>query len=167
MSHPTPRAVGREPRARVRACLILGLLALGQGACFASVPGLSRDAPPIGALAFATPALGEQTLAPASCLSGEHQLFLGADFVDPGSGWTARLLLEPTGAASLRVFEAARPLEPGVVFDRHDCSTFQLSLERTGWQIDEIYDLRVSLDVDCRNAAGDSAKGRLAVDHCH
>ena len=41
------------------------------------------------------------------------------------------------------------------------------ALDRTGWRINDFYDLHVSLDFDCRDASGDTAAGHLATDHCH
>ena len=66
-----------------------------------------------------------------SCRSGEHQVFLGADFVDSAS-YIARLALDPKGTATLRFFDSSQPLEQGIVFIRSDCDRFELSLNRTG-----------------------------------
>lgn len=130
----------------------------------------AEKAEPAGSVTLRSQALGDRTLQPAACRSGEHQLFLGADFLDhqgDDQGITTRLILEPTGAVSLRFFDAAHPLDPGVLFRRQDCERLTLSLDRTGWRINDIYDLHVSLDFDCRNASGDAAAGHLATDHCH
>jgi hypothetical protein len=126
----------------------------------------AEKAEPAGTVTLKSAALGDRTLKPSSCQSGEHQLFLGADFLD-GQGVTARLLVEPTGAASLRLFETDHPLDPGLLFRRQDCGRFELSLDRTGWRINDIWDLRASLDFECRNGAGETAAGHLATEHCH
>ena len=143
---------------------LAGLALLSPG----RVPGTvlsAVKAEPAGTVTLKSQALGDRTLKPAACQSGEHQLFLGADFLDQGI--TARLILEPTGAASLRFFDAAHPLDPGVLFRRQDCGRFELSLDRNGWRINDIYDLRIRLDFDCRAASGETATGHLATDHCH
>jgi hypothetical protein len=119
-----------------------------------------------GTVHLTSATLGAHTLLPTACVSGERHLFLGVDFLGD-QGITTRLIVDPTGAASLRLFAADRPLDQGVLFHRQDCSRFQLSLDRTGWRIDEVYDLRVSFDFDCRTAAGDAAKGALVAAHCH
>ena len=145
--------------------LLCGLALLSAG-CVAGTALNAEKAEPAGAVTLKSPTLGDRTLKPAACQSGEHQLFLGADFLD-GQGVTTRLILEPTGAASLRFFDAAHPLDPGVLFRRQDCGRFELSLERNGWRINDIYDLRIRLDFDCRAASGETAAGHLATDHCH
>jgi len=135
--------------------------------CFASSAPNSAAAHPAGTIQLISSSLGNHGLEPTACTSGERQLFLGADFVDGQEGLTTRLIIDPAGSASVRVFPATQPLEQGLVFRRSDCSRFELSLERTGWRINDIYDLRVSLEVACRSTTGDSIDGTLDVSHCH
>src|SRR4029077_7775674 len=108
---------------------------------------------PMGTIQVTSTTIGNVTLAPTACASGERQLFLGADFFDGSRSTVLRLILQPSGEAMLRVFNAARPLDPGIVFPRAACSKVLLSLERTGWRIDDIYDVHVSVDIDCRTAS--------------
>lgn len=150
--------------ASVRASLSIALL-LSLSGCAIGPALQAAKSQPAGSVTLRSRTLGDRTLKPTSCQSGEHQLFLGADFVDQGTAM--RLIVEPTGAVSLRFFDVAHPLDPGVLFRRQDCGRFELSLDRTGWRINDIYDLRVSLDFDCRDASGDTAAGQLATDHCH
>jgi len=138
--------------------------------CVAGTALQAERAEPAGSVTLRSQALGDRTLQPTVCQSGEHQLFLGADFLDPretGQGIASRLIVEPTGAVILRFFDVAHPLDPGVLFRRQDCGRFELSLDRNGWRINDFYDLHVSLGFDCRNASGDTAAGHLATDHCH
>jgi hypothetical protein len=121
----------------------------------------------VGTLTLVSGTLGNLTLTPAVCVSGERQLFLGTDFLDNNQGLTTRLIVDPTGGTSIRVFRSSSPLDRGLLLQRHDCDQLQLSLERTGWRINDVYDLRVSLEVDCRLPTGDSLRGQLAADHCH
>ena len=148
-----------------RLLLLSGLALLGAG-CFVGTAIQAEKAAPAGEVTLRSRTLGDRTLKPDACRSGERQLFLGADFSD-GQGITTRLIVDPTGDVSLRFFEADHLLDPGVLFRRQDCGRLELSLDRNGWRINDIYDLRVSLDLDCRNASGDTAAGHLAVDHCH
>jgi hypothetical protein len=146
--------------------LLLSGLALLCAGCFVGTALSIEKSAPAGSVDLRSPSLGDRTLKPAECRSGENELFLGADFLD-GQGITTRLIVEPTGAASLRFFQAAHPLDPGVLFQRRDCGLFKLSLDRDGWRINDIYDLHVSLDFECRAPSGDSATGHLVADHCH
>ena len=141
----------------------LGALVFG---C-ATMPSITgNDPPPSGKIEIATGTLGRAVLHPTTFRSGEWQMFLGADFPDAG-GVTTRLILDPHGVATLRFFRADKPLEPGMSFTRADCETFELSLQRTGWEVNEIHDLSVSLNFDCRSQAGDVATGQISVAHCH
>jgi hypothetical protein len=144
--------------------LVLASLHCG---CFAGAALDVGKSEPAGTVQLTSASLGDHTLAPTACASGEHQFFFGADFLDRSLDITTRLIIDPAGAATLRLFAASQPLDQGLLFHRKDCSRFQLSIERTGWQINDIYDLRVSLEFDCRTASGDSVQGTLAVAHCH
>ncbi|HEY2293969.1 MAG TPA: hypothetical protein VGM86_24980 [Thermoanaerobaculia bacterium] len=158
----------KHPASAVRASLSIALLLLS--GCVSGTVLSAEKAEPAGSVTLRSQALGDRTLKPTACQSGEHQLFLGADFLDyqgDNQGIATRLIVEPTGAVSLRFFDVAHPLDPGVLFHRQDCGRFALSLDRNGWRINDFYDLRVSLDFDCRAASGDTAAGHLATDHCH
>jgi len=149
---------------------VLGLLlatALLQSGCGIQTALVGVESVPIGKIQVTSTTFGNVTLTPEACASGEHHLFLGADFLDSARGTALRLILEPTGEATLRVFNTAHPLNPGIVVHRTACSRTLLSFERTGWQINDFYDVRVSLEVDCRTASGDSLQGMLTVAHCH
>jgi hypothetical protein len=145
--------------------LLAGFAPLCAGCVVGTVLSAEKSAP-AGSVELRSPSLGDRTLTPTACRSGEHQLFLGADFLD-AQGLTTRLIVEPTGLASLRFFAAAHPLDPGILFHRQDCGRFELSLDRTGWRINDIYDLHLSLDFECRAASGEAATGHLVADHCH
>jgi hypothetical protein len=146
--------------------LLLAGIALLCAGCVVGTALSAAKAQPAGSVTLTSPALGDRTFQPAACQSGEHQLFLGADFLE-GQGIITRLIVAPTGIASLRFFEAAHPLNPGVLFRREDCGRFELTLDRTGWRINDIYDLHISLDFECRAASGEAAVGHLVTDHCH
>jgi hypothetical protein len=155
---PTPR--------KPASLLLLAGLALPCAGCVVGTALSAAKAKPVGSVTLTSPALGDRVFQPATCRSGEHQLFLGADFQD-GQGIVTRLIVAPTGVASLRFFEAAHPLDPGVLFRREDCGRFELTLDRTGWRINDIYDLHIRLDFQCRAASGEAAMGHLVTDHCH
>ena len=150
-----------------RRLALLLTTALLQGGCVATGALVGSDSGPTGKMQITSATFGNVTLTPAACESGEHQLFLGADFLDGARGTALRLILEPTGEATLRVYNTANPLRPGIVIPHTACSKILISFERTGWRINDFYDVRVSLDVDCRTASGDSLQGTLGAAHCH
>jgi hypothetical protein len=76
-------------------------------------------------------------------------------------------VLDPQGTARLRFFDSSQPLEQGLAFSHSDCERFELSLNQTGWQIDDIYDLSVSIGFSCRLPSGATAAGALVTTNCH
>lgn len=147
------------------ACLAVSVLATG---CLSTggvgLPGASA---PTGRVALSGPTFGEVEVVPGSCASGEHQLFLGADLRDEAAGITARLVVDPLTGPAVRFFRTAAPGEASLIFGRADCEVFDLSLARTGWQIDDVWDLRLALELRCRSESGDSVMGRLEAPSCH
>lgn len=150
---------------RYRAAVVL-VLSLFLASCFVGTALDTLKSRPTGTVQLTSDVLGDHTLAPAACASGERQLFLGADFLD-SAGITTRLIIDPDGAVRVRLFSAARPLDPGVSFRRTDCSRLEFSLERTGWRINNVYAVRVSLEFECRTGPAASARGTIAADSCY
>lgn len=145
----------------------LSLAAALQSGCFATSAFEATHVDPTGTVEIVSPIIGNHTFTPTGCVSGERQIFLGGDFEDTSSNLVLRLFVEPSGEASIRIFPADRPLEPGLLFGKADCGRFQLSLDRTGWQVNDIYDLAIRLELSCSTTNGDTAEGSLTVDHCH
>ena len=148
-----------------KGALALGVALLHSGCVVSSAIEAARDEPE-GTARFTQADGSRNDFEAVSCGSGEHQLFLGADFADADNR-TVRVVVDPRGAATLRYFDSSQPLEPGLLFHRADCERFELSLERTGWQIDEIYDLAVTIDFSCRLPSGATGAGALVATHCH
>ena len=135
------------------------------GGCFATA-GLPIREGLAGSVHVEAPGASPATLTPVRCESGERQVFLGADFVDTADK-VVRLIVSATGASTVRVFDGAHPLDTGTLFHRADCTRFELTLDRTGWRVNDVYDLAVRFAFDCRTAAGEHAAGELAAEHCH
>ena len=143
------------------ATTVLGACAIGTGVDIARGKG-----GPVGTMQYTAPGGETVDFAPMACRSGEHHVFLGVDFLD-AQGHTARLFVDPLGAVTLRFFVAAEPTNRGLVFARSECEPFKLSMERTGWEIDRVYDLKIALEFACRNSSGATASGTLSASHCH
>src|SRR5262249_1248706 len=121
---------------------------------------------PLGAFTLAGPTLGAHTLRPRQCASGERQYFLGFDLTDAEEGVVARLVVDPAGAPLVRVFSTAAPFDKTVVFHRSECRLFHFSVDSTGWRINRIYQLNVSLEVDCELPSGDRIAGKAQDPGC-
>lgn len=136
-------------------------------ACFSSRPigGPAEGSPPLGSFAVISPTLGDRTLAPSECTAGDRQLFLGADFSSSTGPLVLRLVVDPIAGPAIRVFDAGAPFDRSVVFRRSDCRAFHFSIERTGWRINDVYDYRVTLELDC-SREGESVSGQATATHC-
>ena len=132
-----------------------------------AVAGADAKPRELGAFALASPAWGAAAIHPAFCASGAHQQFLGADFADEKSGWAVRLAIDPLAGPAVRVYSTATPFDKTLVFRRADCRTFHFTLDTTGWRIDHYDDYRVTLEIDCGDAASGTLEGSASVDHCH
>lgn len=138
--------------------------------CFSLNPapvGATNSGAPatLGEIQVSSPRLGNVTVVPTDCTSGARQYFLGGDFVDPKSGVTVRLAVDPIGSPAIRVFSQAAPFDKSVAFRRDECSVFHFSLDSTGWRVNHIDDFRITLNVDC--ARGDeSVRGTASSTHC-
>jgi hypothetical protein len=146
--------------------VLLVLAAAMQGCFVGSALDTLRDQP-TGSVTLGSARLGSRTIAPTVCVSGQRQSFLGADFIDPGQPLAARIFVLPDGVATVRLFDTDRPLEPGVLFRKDDCSRFELSLESNGWLVNDVTDLRITADLDCKLASGETLNARLSAAHCH
>lgn len=138
-------------------------------ACATSVPGTIGDhatGAPLGSLNLSSPALGERTLLPTVCRAGERELFLGFDLLDEKAGVVTRLIVDPATGPVVRVFSASAPFDKTVLFPRPECRTFHFSIESTGWRINRIDQLDVSLDLDCRLPSGSSIVGKVSAPGC-
>jgi len=122
--------------------------------------------PALGTLDLSSELVGTVKVAPTVCRAGDAQSFLGGDFIDEKAGVTVRLVVDPLAGPAVRAFANDEPFVRSVVFQRAECRVFHMSLQHTGITINDVRQYRVSLDVDCANAAGDALLGKLASDSC-
>ena len=47
------------------------------------------------------------------------------------------------------------------------CKALRVTFEPTGWRVDDVYDYRITLDVDCTRADGTALVGKASTTHCH
>jgi hypothetical protein len=147
----------------------VGLLAasLLLSGCLSStpVPEIASGAG-LGSFAVASQTVGDHTLVPTACTSGDRQFFLGGDFKTAGSDLVVRLVVDPLGAPAVRVFSTEAEFDKSVVFKRADCSVFHFSLDTTGWRVNDVYDYQLTLQLDC-SKPGESLRGTASTTHCH
>ncbi len=154
-------------RSGLRGWIFLVLLPLvGCGVIRASKAKTEGRSASLGSFRSSGPVLGARVLAPKICTTGEGQQFLGFDLYDEDSGVVARLVVDPVNGPVARVFDAKAPFDRSVVFRRSECRTFHFSIDATGWRIDRIDELRVSLELDCTLPSGDAITGSAHDDGC-
>ena len=120
----------------------------------------------MGTFSISGPAFGQQTLQATTCAVGEHQVFLGFDLSDETTQIVTRLVVDPATGPVVRVFRAAAPFDATILFHRSECRVFRFSLDSTGWRIDHVEQLAVSLDLDCQLPTGDTIVGRARDPGC-
>lgn len=107
------------------------------------------------------------TISPASCIAGDHDLFLGADLVDPDTGLVVRLVIDPLQGPVLRIYDGDAPFDRSVLFFRDECTVFTMSLAETGTTVNNIIERHLELEVDCENEDGATIRGSAAAAACN
>jgi hypothetical protein len=120
----------------------------------------------LGSFSVSSQEFGEQTFAPTVCTAGDRQYFLGADLSSPSSKLVLCLVVDRLEGPAVRVALAEAPFDNPIVFRRAGCKVFHFSLETTGWWVNEVYDFRLTLEVDCRRS-GERLIGTASSTHCH
>jgi hypothetical protein len=157
---------------RFRAVAADALVAMGVAtltACASLSPGGDGGraaGSPLGSLTLSGPTFGEETLHPTACLVGERELFLGFDLRDASAGVVARLIVDPAAGPIIRVFAISTPFDKSVLFHRQDCRVLHFSLESTGWLINRVQQLNVSMELDCQLPSGERIFGSASDAGC-
>ena len=151
------------------ALLSLSLLPLLLAGCISTGPGAGNgrgEPATTGSLQLSGPTFGEVTLAPSGCRSGEHEVFLGADFSSPDSDLVVRLVVDPLEAPGVRIFDRNNRSGKTLVLRKADCAGFEAYLGRKGWQLNDVYVLEAHIQLDCTLPGGDRITGRVATESC-
>ncbi len=150
--------------ANVLALLGAGLLA----ACATPYPAgdSDRGGVALGSLTLSGPTFGHEAVAPTFCLSGERQFFLGFDLHDNKADVVTRLIVDPATGPVIRVFAVSAPYDKALLFHQADCRVFHFSIESTGWRINRIDQIDVSLELDCLLPSGESIVGKASAPGC-
>ncbi len=151
-----------------RSFLALFAASILTAGCISTGTGqLGKNEPVItGKLDISGPTFGAVSFAPKACDSGEHQVFFGADFSSPESKVVARIVVDPLTGPGVRIFDQDARFEKALVLKKETCQSFHFALERSGWRINDIYVMKVHLDLDCTLPNGDSVKGVVDAASC-
>jgi hypothetical protein len=96
-------------------------------------------------------ALGSWSLTPSECTSGQHEGFAGVSLSSEQSPTVIRIVSDPMRGDVLVV---VRPGTKNVVLDGTSCSRFQLRSHRTDTNVNEIWLVDGSLEVNCPELSG-------------
>jgi hypothetical protein len=142
------------------ACLVA---LAAQGCSLAEVESMAGVQPGVSGEIVVRWADGEETaLRPEACLSGDRANFRGADLVSPP--YVLRVVAEPLEGLGVAVLgrEGARP-----VFRSSSCAELRGDVQRSGWRVNDVWDVSGYLEADCRLASGEELHGRVTFEHCH
>jgi hypothetical protein len=104
---------------------------------------------------------------PDSCHTGEREQFFGFVLGASGSPLVLRAVLDPLEGPGLRLTGLDGASPRGTVVRQVDCRRLDLSVQPTGWTVNDFRDVSGTLEVSCTLSGGASFEGRLAVSHCH
>ena len=161
-------------RGRRSLAVLVGVatIAMGLASCGSSATGLepatSAGKSELGLGSFQVASIGAPpgTISPVACVVGDHELFLGADLVDPASGLVVRLVIDPIEGPVLRIYDADAPFDRSVLFFREECTDFVMRLADTGTTVNNIVERSLELEVDCENEDGATIRGRAVAARC-
>jgi hypothetical protein len=105
-------------------------------------------------------------LVPTRCGSGDPELFLGVDLEDERQGLVVRVVFDALDGPVLRVFDRIDPHVRTVLFFPEECDVFDVSIEPTGWKVNDVRVFRAALDVDCVTEDGARLAGHAEADSC-
>ena len=104
---------------------------------------------------------------PDACQTGELEQFFGFVLGASGSPVVLRAVLDPLDGPGLRITGLEGTPPYGLVVRPADCRTLDLSVQPTGWWVNELRDVSGTLDVSCTLDGGVSLEGSVQVSHCH
>ena len=158
-------AISSPPMPRDPRRLIVLSLAFAASSCsLTQVEEATGIRPTVqGDIVWRVPDGSQVAFADAECVSGDRASFRGVDLIAPG--WVLRVAADPLegiGAAVIRRDDGGRH-----VFRAADCSTLSGDVQRTGWQVNDVWDVSGHLAADCRLDSGAELVGEISFTHCH
>jgi hypothetical protein len=117
--------------------------------------------------AAATFSVNDETYHPTECYSGHREFFLGVDIVDPSSRTDLRVVVDPLEGPKLRFTRGEGDARERVVFTSASCRTLAVSIEPTGWLVNDVRDYSGHVEADCVSQEGLALRAGIQLTHCH
>jgi hypothetical protein len=105
----------------------------------------------------------ETSLLPQACLSGDRASFHGVELVAPP--YVLRIVSEPLEGIAAAVIDTGSGAR--ILFRSASCKVLRGDIQRTGWRVNDLYDVSGFLEADCRLDSGEELHGKTRFEHCH
>jgi hypothetical protein len=105
----------------------------------------------------------ETVLRPQACLSGDRANFRGVDLLSPP--YVLRVAADPLEGLGVAVIAADGGER--LVFRASSCAVLAGDVQRTGWRVNDVWDVSGNFEVDCRLPSGEGLTGKFTFEHCH
>lgn len=160
--NPPALAVSGAMRSLRIGAVVLGLGLLSSG-CDAF--GISNEI--TGSVTSKGGELGDFTLSPSSCQSGEHYGFHGADFFKEGDKRSQlRFILDAVKGPVLNV--TLPGTTKALVFTTGECPSLAGDVQRQNSTVNNIRNVQGSVKFECKHTGGKGlVKGELTFKNCH
>jgi hypothetical protein len=118
-----------------------------------------------GTAKITSKALGDHTIKPTECVSGERQGFFGADLREGGADdKTLRVINDPKEGYAVKVNIPGT--KKAVLLSESRCETFDVSVEKQNSEINDIQNVRGRVKIAC-TVDDDKISADLKFANCH
>lgn len=99
----------------------------------------------------------------ADCSSGDRQQFRGVDVLSESAEAAVRIAVDPIEGPRVRL----RTEHAQYIVDPRTCSTFEASVNPTGWRVNKILVVSGATELDCPLSEGGRVRGKVEYEDCH
>lgn len=168
MSGPRPRRTPSGPTVSAATWFLrIGAVVLGLGLLSSGCDAFGISNEITGTVSSKGGELGDFTLSPSSCQSGEHYGFHGADFFKEGDKRSQlRFILDAVKGPVLNV--TLPGTTKALVFTTSDCPSLAGDVQRQNSTVNNIRNVQGSVKFECQHTGGKGlVKGELTFKNCH
>ena len=105
----------------------------------------------------------ESTLGPRECVSGDRANFRGVDLISPP--FVLRVAADPLEGLGVAILGRGNRERP--VFRTSACRVLSGDVNRSGWRVNDVWDVSGYVEADCRIPSGEELEGKITFENCH